>query len=119
MPLRESQPRAFEELEGLYGDVIELALEQRQFKVEHNVSDALRSIADDLGFLRAGPRDVVELHSSALKRKIGESNPAKARAYAEEGRFMALELMGYLVSFYRSYLPGTLSSGDTKNDLQE
>ena len=36
-----------------------------------------------------------------MKRKTAEATPEKAQAFAEEGRLMALELMGYLVLFYR------------------
>jgi DNA-binding response OmpR family regulator len=101
-PLRESVPEVFDELVQTYGDLIDLALEQRAYRVEHHISERLRSLAERVGFLRAGPRDVVEVHSNALKRKTHEAAPAKAQAYVEEGRLMVLELMGYLVSYYRN-----------------
>jgi len=101
-PLRESAPQAFDELVQTYGDLMDLALEQRAYRVEHNISERLRSLAEQVGFLRAGPRDVVEVHSNALKRKTREVAPAKAQAYVEEGRLTVLELMGHLVSYYRN-----------------
>ncbi len=101
-PLRESVPEVFDELVQTYGDLMDLALEQRAYRVEHNISERLRSLAERVGFLGAGPRDVVEVHSNALKRKTREAAPAKAQAYVEEGRLMVLELMGYLVSYYRN-----------------
>jgi DNA-binding NarL/FixJ family response regulator len=101
-PLRESVPDTFNELVQHYGELMDLALEQRAYRVEHDVSGELRSISARLGFLRAGPRDVVEIHSYALKGKTREVAPAKAQAYVEEGRLMVLELMGYLVSYYRN-----------------
>jgi len=101
-PLRESVPEVFDELIQSYGDLMDLALERRAYRVEHNISERLRSLAERVGFLRAGPRDVVEVHSNALKRKTREVAPAKAQAYVEEGRLMVLELMGYLVSYYRN-----------------
>ena len=60
-------------------------------------------MAEELGLLKAGPRDVVEIHSTALKEKRHKVTPQKAQAYAEEGRLMALQLMGHLVSYYRNY----------------
>jgi PAS domain S-box-containing protein len=101
-PLRESVPDTFNELVQRYGNLMDLALEQRAYRVEHNISERLRSLAERVGFLKAGPRDVVEIHSTALKRKTREVIPAKAQAYVEEGRLMVLELMGYLVSYYRN-----------------
>ncbi len=114
LPLRESAPNVFEEMVRTYGHYIELALEQRAFKVKHDISDGLRSMAERLGFLRAGPRDVVDIHGSVLQSKSQDVNPLKAKAYAEEGRLMVLELMGYLVSYYRNY-----SLGMSKNLLHQ
>ncbi len=101
-PLRESVPEVFDELVQSYGDLMDLALERRAYRVEHNISERLRSLAERVGFLKAGPRDVVEVHSNALKRKIRQVTPARTQAYVEEGRLMVLELMGYLVSYYRN-----------------
>jgi len=106
MPLHQSAPNIFDEMLQRYGDLIELALEQQAYRVEHDISGNLRSIAEELGHLKAGPRDVVELHSSALKRKTNAASYAKAQAYMEEGRVMVLELMGHLASYYRTYSLG-------------
>ena len=98
--LSEGQPEAFNELVRQYGDLMDRALEQQAFKVDHKVSESLLSMAEDMGFLKAGPRDVVEVHSTAIKRKRKGALPKKAQAYIEEGRVMVLELMGYLTSYY-------------------
>jgi DNA-binding response OmpR family regulator len=102
-PLHESVPDTFNELVQHYGDLMELALEQRTYKVEHNISEELRIMAEQLGALSPGPRDIVELHTIALKRKTHEAPYTKTQAYVEEGQLMVLQLMGYLVSFYRNY----------------
>ncbi|MFB0517359.1 MAG: response regulator [Candidatus Neomarinimicrobiota bacterium] len=106
-PLRASSPETVNELGQRYSELLDLALEQQAYKVEHNVPEGLNAIAEQLGFLKAGPRDVVELHSTALKGKTLEATPQKAQAYTDEGRLMVLRLMGYLVSFYRNYSTGT------------
>jgi DNA-binding NarL/FixJ family response regulator len=105
-PLQESLPDVFEELAENYGDLLELALEQRIFKVEHNISEQLRTLGDKLGFLKASPRDAIELHTKVLKEKSRDIPVLKAQAYVTEGRLMILELMGYLASFYRKYYIG-------------
>ncbi len=66
------------------------------------ISGRLQSLAEKIGFLKAGPRDIVEIHSLALKRKMADVPPQRARAFMEEGRLIVLELMGYLVSVYRA-----------------
>lgn len=108
-PLRESHPDLFRVLAGRYESLLDLALEQRNFKVDHNVSDELRKLSDDLGRLHAGPRDVIDLHASALKSKTAGMPPQKDRAYVQEGRLLVLELMGHLVSYFRVF---KLSAGD-------
>ncbi len=102
-PLRESLPDNFYKLVKKYENLIELAIEQRIYKVKHNTNEQLRAIAEEMGFLNAGPRDVVEIHSHALKKKINSSPYQKSVVYTEEGHFLALKLMGYLVSYYRKY----------------
>lgn len=107
-PLEQSSPDSFKQLVCRYGDLTELALEQRAFKVRHDISGKLQDIAEELVFFQAGPRDVVEVHVAALKEKTGSAvNHARAQAYIEEARVMVLQLMGHLVSHYRTYSVGT------------
>ena len=49
-----------------------------------------------------GPRDTIEVYGAVLEERRRGVAPQKARAYAEEGQALALELMGYLVSRYRT-----------------
>lgn len=106
VPLHQSLPDTFTELVQLYKDFIDLALDQRTFKVDHNLSERLRAIAEQLGFLKAGPRDVVEIYNTALREKVRDQAPVRVQAYMDEARLMVLELMGHLVSFYRNYSLG-------------
>jgi DNA-binding response OmpR family regulator len=102
-PLRESLPDLFDELVQHYGDLLDQALEQRVYKVNYQLAESLRALGDQLGFIKAGPRDVVQIHHAALLNKAAKVTVSKARAYIEEGRMLILELMGNLVSYYRNY----------------
>jgi CheY-like chemotaxis protein len=106
-PLSKNLPDIFQELLRRYSQLMELALEQRAYKVDHKISESLRDMADQLGFLNAGPRDIAEIHATTLKRKLKEVHPQKAEAYTAEGHLMAFELMGYLTSFYRNFYLGS------------
>ena len=99
--LNEAVPERFADLVLRYGAMIEQALEQRTYKVEHRLSDGLRALAEEIGGLHGGARDVIELHTTALRRTIAEAAPRRAQAYIDEARVMVLELMGYLVGYYR------------------
>lgn len=101
--LRENAPDSFRQMVARYGEVLEWALEQRAYRVGHGLTEALRSLAERVGFLGGGPRDVVEVHTAALKDKCRQAAPARTEAYVEESRLLVLEFMGHLVAFYRQY----------------
>lgn len=104
---RQSSPGLVEEIEQHYGRVLEQSLESRVLKKDFKISDQLGEIASDLAFVHAGPRDVLELHGRAVAKAMErESNALRAKAFAEESRWVLLELMGRLVQDYRKYLPG-------------
>jgi CheY-like chemotaxis protein len=100
-PLREGHPDAFGELVARCEHLLDLALQQQKYKVQHDISAALRDLGDRLGALGAGPRDVIEVYGTALKSRSAGALAARARAYLDEGRLLVLELMGHLVSYYR------------------
>jgi DNA-binding NarL/FixJ family response regulator len=89
-PLSRALPETFADLVQRYAALLDLALEQRAYRVDHRLSDALRGLADEFGFLNAGPRDVVEIHTAALRRRIAGAAPQKAQAYIDEARVMVL-----------------------------
>ncbi|MEQ8962888.1 MAG: response regulator [Coleofasciculus sp. C2-GNP5-27] len=105
-PLLQRMPDVFEELMQRYGDLMEWALEERAYKVEHQLSMHLTNFAEQLGLLQASPRDLIELHTTTLKQKSQAVNRRKAQAYTTEGRFLLLELMGNLTAYYRRYFIG-------------
>jgi DNA-binding response OmpR family regulator len=100
-PLREALPETFAELARHYGGLLDRALERRVYRVSQPLSEELRSLGERLGSLGAGPRDVVDLHRTALRGKGSATH-----AYVEEGRLLVLELMGHLASFYRQSFTG-------------
>jgi hypothetical protein len=105
-PLSGSRPRLFLQVVERYGQAVEHAWENRMYRVRHRVSDELSNIAEQLGQVQAGPRDIVQVHTETLKRKAARVAPAKLQALTEEGRLLLVELMGYLVTYYRNHLLG-------------
>lgn len=103
--LQESKPDIFAELVQNYSAIMDSALEQKAYKVEHHISDKLNSLARQLGFMQAAPRDIIEIHTAVLKEKTNRSSK-KYQAYASEGRLILLQLMGYLTAYYRKYFLG-------------
>ena len=102
--LHKSSPEYFTQWVQRFGKLMALALEQRGFKVAHPIEEGMRALGEELGDFKATARDVIELYNASLKQtKEGcGGNAAKLQAYAEEGRIRVLELMGYLLAFYRN-----------------
>ncbi len=107
LPIKESIPELFKDFVEEYQSIINLSIEEKAVKVEHNISEKLRILAEKIGFHRGVPKDLIDIHSIALKEKIQDCVAAKAKALIEEGRFLILELMGYLALYYRNYALGS------------
>lgn len=102
--LRERSPADFEKVCESYQDILNAGLEEKIYKSEAPVTPRLRRLAATLGLLDAGPKDVVELHVCALRNVTAGVSDTRARALNDEGRLLALELMGYLVTVYRNMI---------------
>ncbi|TWX73509.1 PleD family two-component system response regulator [Colwellia sp. C1TZA3] len=105
--LSTSNKEKFQALVQRYSQALMQAVENLILKVGHPVAEQLRAIAQELGKLFATSRDVAELHSLALARTTKQVPPLKAKAIIEEGRFVVLEVMGNLSTYYRQRGPQT------------
>ena len=101
--LEDAAPDTVEMLIGQYCDLALQGVENRKFELDRKPNQALRVMAQRLGFLRAGPRDVVSLHIKALKR-LKPGKMAHSYALSEEARLLLIELMGNLTAYYRDHM---------------
>ena len=99
-PVFEASGKQFDEAVSWYGRLLETALESRAYKTEANPEEVER-FGQWLGKSGAVPRDVIQIHMAALKGTLPSSNPARTRAYHEEGRVLLIEIMGHLALTYR------------------
>ncbi len=105
-PLRAAFPDRFAELAREYGEILDRAVGQilqRRPAPLTPPDNRLQRLAGIAGELRAGPRDIVELHTAAMKQREAEHGPQRMKLYLAEGRVRLLELMGHLVTFYRDH----------------
>jgi PAS domain-containing protein len=113
-PLRQADADLFCELVGAYGGLLDLALEQRAYRVDHRaeITERLRELAGRIGGRGGTPRDLVEVHGLSIRRRSGDRPGSVAHAVSEEGGLLILELMGHLASYYRRLAGGaTADSG--------
>jgi hypothetical protein len=88
-----------------YETLLEAAVEARAFGEARTRVDGARAIAAALGGQTASPRDVIALHTDALKRARKRlQSPLKLQVYVEEGRLLLVEVMGYLAAYYRDMI---------------
>jgi response regulator RpfG family c-di-GMP phosphodiesterase len=100
--LRETHPEKFQELENQYMICLDQAFEQKVYKIKYQISNTLQNMANELGILGAGPRDVIEIHNFAIRTLFEKYTLPRRQVYLEEGRLTVLELMGDLAMYYRS-----------------
>ena len=99
--------RAHESFTGIvaaYAEILDRAVEQRYARGEVQHADYTRAIGERLGTLWAGPRDVVEIHTAALRSRVANAPASQITVYVEAGRLLLPELIGNLVVFYRGWL---------------
>jgi signal transduction histidine kinase len=102
LPLHQRNPTVYWSLHERYGRLLMLSLQRQMYKGgRDDLTEEVRAMAEELGELRAGPREVAELHARALRQKISGLSSARSHALVAEGRLMAFELMGHLLSYYR------------------
>ena len=113
-PLKLRMPDVFTELQERYYRLLILFVEQRIYRVKNELAGKAKVLIEQLGYLQATPQDLIELHTTSLKK----SPPQKNKAYLAEGRYLLLELMGRLVAYYRRYYIG-LNKISTLDDWVE
>lgn len=104
--LKQRMPDVLVELEQKYQTILNRAVEQKIYKVEDNLSEPINILVEQLGYLQATSRDVIELHTAILKQKQKKLGQKKSKIYTVEGRYLLLELMGKLTAYYRKYYIG-------------
>lgn len=104
IPLLTKSPEQFQALIARYDIFLTVALEDAVHGGASSYAAGLTELAEELGLLNAGPRDVIDLHVHALRARMEKSGATKARAMMNEGRWIALELMGNLVAWYHNQL---------------
>ena len=113
--LLQEMPDVFQELQERYCHILDRFVEQKIYKVEYKLSNQINIFIEQLGYLQATPRDLLDLHTAVLKQKQSQS-VKNIKALTIEGRYLVLELMGRLVAYYRRYYIGLNKLNLIKNN---
>lgn len=99
-------PDIFESLLDDYQRLMEGILKEKIFGENKELEKEKKAFINKLGFLQASPRDLMEIHSQVLEKLCNKVQEEKVFFYVHEGRILALEIMGYLASYYRKHCTG-------------
>ena len=99
-PLRARSPDEFAAMQTQYESLLDAYLEATGFG-RTPPRRPISSLADQIGRLGGGPRDVIDVHLRSVTNKCRDVHPKREYAYAMEGRLLALDVMGFLVDYYR------------------
>lgn len=102
-PLSEAAPGDYEELASEYAELLEMAVDERAFQVDHEVRQKRARLATRLGALGADANDIVNIHLRFIEDRSPQFKPQAKLAYINEGRVMMLGILGDLVGYYRRH----------------
>jgi PAS domain S-box-containing protein len=102
--LNNTESEIYKELLNTYKNIIEKNIESRIYKTENDTSKQIKELAHEMGFLNANPKDVIRIHKEFFKKINHTIHPKKLIVYLEESRIILLEIMGYLVNYYRTHM---------------
>ncbi len=97
-----SMPEIFDRFVLTYEKLLSKSLDEVAYRTTQQVPDLARTIAHDLGDMRAGPKDVIDIHTAALKIAVERVSKQREQAIAEEGHILLVQVMGFLVLHYRN-----------------
>lgn len=109
-PIKKQNLALFNRLVISYREILEKQVENSIYKEKKQIPSAPTDFADELGSLRANPRDVIDIHKAALLLESDNQTEQKMAAYLAEGRVLLLELMGHLLNYYLKHQTSPIST---------
>jgi DNA-binding response OmpR family regulator len=114
-PLRDRDPDFFAAIQSKYESLLDEYLETIGFG-RPPPRTKINNLAGDIASQWGSARDVIDLHVKAVKEKTKGVSTQRVAAFSIEGRLLAVELMGYLVDYYRMGTIMKLELPTTKKD---
>ena len=109
--VRDRAPAAFEGLVAEYSRLL-AAYVDRHGDNTQRPRDMMDHVVAGIGDAGGGPRDLLDIHVTALERARPAASTEQARAFVAEGNLLALEMMGLMVEYYRTGRCRSLVAGE-------
>ncbi|MCX6277665.1 MAG: response regulator [Bacteroidetes bacterium] len=99
--LKIQYPESFQNILKEYDSILNDAIEERFFRVEQHLHEKLNHLSNNLGFLKAGAKDIMDIHRECIIARINKANMKEQKVVLEESRLLLIELMGNMINYYR------------------
>ena len=99
--LKTQYPESFQNILKEYDSILKDAIEERFFRVDKRLHEKLNHLSNNLGFLKAGAKDLMDIHRECIISRINKANVKEQKVTLEESRLLLIELMGNMINYYR------------------
>lgn len=90
-----------EELAGEYEVCLRRSIAEEAYIMESKSSNQARDLAERLGIIGAGPKELIDLHRKVLLKRTENVKSKRGQAFVSEARYFLLQMMGELTLYYR------------------
>ena len=104
--LQQRMPDVFKEIKQRYSQLFDRVVEQKLYDINDRTTEELNILVEQLGYLQATSKDLINLHTATLKQKQQDLGRIEAQIFVAEGRYLLLEVMGKLAAYYQRYYIG-------------
>ena len=101
-PLREVSPDKFQAVVARYLDVVLMVADEKQYNQTIISRASLKKIAEMLFEWRCGPRDLFDMHVTAVEQANATKDSRSFVIQGDEPQFLLIELQAYLTQLYRA-----------------
>lgn len=118
LPLAQSAPDLFEGLRQEWQAQLHQAVTDRLFERVVEPNARAQNVVHGLAAVGAGARDVVDLHTEALRAELEGTRPDRAAPLMEEARILLVFLLGQLIEQYRFAPLQSAASSEPSSEVQ-
>lgn len=103
--LSEAAPDVHRQSVEEFAAVVRSRLQNNAMGVATPEDDRMRQLGDRIAVRNAGPEDVVSILTEAVDNQRLHLSPSQYAPFVREARIALIELMGFVLSFYRRHAP--------------
>lgn len=105
VPMRDTAPEVHDQAVGEFVSVVRLRLSNNAMGVASPEDGRMRDLGERIAVRNAGPDDVVRILTESVDSQRLHMSPAQYAPFVREARVALIELMGFVLAYYRRHAP--------------